>query len=94
MPKKNLKRVMAVIAVLAVLSFTLPGTVSARVSAEKFNFKKIIKTPVTLLASLFSFIPVFDNYTQPDQPENLESKNIKKIKVTGGLTSVRPSEED
>jgi len=94
MRKTNLRRVAAVIAVVAILSFALPGTVSARENAKKFNFKQIIKTPVTLLASLFSFIPVFDDYTQPDQPDNPENKNIKKIKITGGLTSVRPSEED
>lgn len=94
MPKTNLRKVAAVIAVVAVLSFALPGTVSARVNAEKFSFKQIIKTPVTLLASLFSFIPIFDDYTQPDQPDNPENNNIRKIKVTGGLTSVKPSEDD
>lgn len=94
MRKSNLRRAVAVIAVLAVLSFALPGTVSAKVSPEKFNFKRIIKTPVTLLASLFSFIPVFDDYNKSDQPDNPENNNIRKIKVTGGLTAVRPSEGD
>jgi hypothetical protein len=94
MRKSNLRRVAALIAVVAVLSFVLPGTVSAKASPEKFNFKRIIKTPVTLLASLFSFIPVFDDYNKSDQPDNPENSNIRKIKVTGGLTSVRPSEDD
>lgn len=94
MPKKNLRRVAAIIAVVAVLSFALPGTVSAKVNPEKFNFKQFIKTPVALLASLFSFIPLFDDYTQPDQPDDPENKNFRKIKVTGGLTSVKPSEDD
>jgi hypothetical protein len=94
MRKTNLRRAVAVIAVLAVLSFALPGTVSAKVSAEKFNFKRIIKNPVTLLASLFSFIPVFGEYSNADQPDNPENNNIRKIKVTGGLTAVRPSEGD
>ena len=93
MRKTNLRRAVAIIAVLAVLSFALPGTVSARASAEKFNFKRIIKTPVTLLASLFSFIPIFGEYSKADQPDNPEN-NIRKIKVTGGLTAVRPSEGD
>lgn len=94
MHKTNLRRVAAVIAVVAVLSFVLPGTVSGKVNPEKFNFRQIIKTPVTLLASLFSFIPVFDDYTNLDQPDNPENKNFRKIKVTGGLTSVKPSEDD
>jgi len=91
MSRKNLFKVTAIVVCFAILALSMPGTAQAGP-----NFKRIIRTPVSFLSSLFSFIPVLSPHQESTPPEQAdESSNInKKIRITGELVSTRIVEKD
>lgn len=91
MSRKTLFKATAIVVCFAILALSMPGTAQAGP-----NFKRIIRTPISFLSSLFSFILVLSPHqdsTPPDQAD--DSSNInKKVKTTGELVSIRISDRD
>ena len=93
MSRKTLFKATAIVVCFAILALSMPGTAQAR---PNINIKRIIRTPISFLSSLFSFIPVLSPHQDSTPPEQAEdSSNInKKIKTTGELDSIRLVEKD
>ena len=93
MSRKTLFKATAIVVCFAILALSMPGTAQA---GTQINFKRIIRTPISFLSSLFSFIPVLSPHQDSTPPEQADdSSNINKtIKTTGELDSTRLSDRD
>jgi len=93
MSRKTLFKATAIVVCFAILALSMPGTAQAR---PNINIKRIIRTPISFLSSLFSFIPILSHHQDRTRPEQADdSSNInKKIKITGELESIRISDRD
>jgi len=92
MRKKALFKVIAVATCLAILSLSAPGLFAAERPIHKFPIRNIIKTPIMFIASIISFIPIYDTGRYVISPG--VNKNVNGIKITGVLDSARPIEDD
>lgn len=95
--KKSLIKTTAFIACLAVLLLAVPCSYAAKPRVnKKVDFKQYIQKPATFVLSFFSFFPSFsliDNLSSDNNSANT-NKNIKDIKITGGLVAGIPSGGD
>jgi len=84
--KKNTIKAAAIVVCFAFLVLAFPGKTSAK---ARFDFDRFIKKPVMFMASLFSFLPIYDagKYVAEYDTETVQTGN--KIKVAGTLPSHR-----
>ncbi|RLE01742.1 MAG: hypothetical protein DRJ11_08960 [Candidatus Aminicenantes bacterium] len=90
--RKNTIKTIAIFACVAILLATVPSAFAIEKKANKFDLRTIVKKPVALIYSILSFLPVFDNSKTVVTPDN--NKYGKKIKITGLISTGRPSDED
>jgi hypothetical protein len=88
--RKRFLKVAALIACFSILTLYVPGLVGAEKSERvqaRVDFKMMFKKPALFLSYFLPFLqPLFDN-TTPATPNDQNSTNLKKIRITGGLTS-------
>jgi hypothetical protein len=95
---KTLLRATAIAVCFAFLLLSFPGVIQAKPRSSKSYFKWFEK-PIHFFSEIMTFLPI---YTLPgfspvvDNPVKgtVISKSSSKMKVTGGLSSHRPSRED
>jgi hypothetical protein len=90
MPKKTMK-VTAVIACFALLTLTVP-TLNAKPRTHKFDFNRFIKKQIAVVTSLLSFLPFVDE--ESDKAPEIKGDSKQILKITGDLSSGRPSGGD
>jgi len=91
MRKKALTKAIAVATCLAILSLSAPGLFAAERPIHKYHFN-IIKTPIMFIASIISFIPIYDTGKYVISPD--VNKKVNGIKITGGLSIDRVFDDD
>jgi hypothetical protein len=89
MPKKTMK-VAALIACFALLALSVP-TLNAKTRTDKFDFNRFIKKQVAFVTSLLSILPFIDD---SDKAPEVKNDVKQKLKITGDLSSGRPSGGD
>jgi Mg2+/citrate symporter len=91
MRKGRITKVVALVSIVAILSLSAPGLFAGE--TNKLFIRKMIKTPVVFLYSLLYFTPIYNIDKYISSPA-VQKQEVKKIKVSGLLDSVRPSDED
>jgi hypothetical protein len=90
MPKKTMK-VAALVACVALLALSVP-TLNAKPRTDKFDFNRFIKKQVAFVTSLLSILPFIDE--ESDKAPEVNNEIKEKLKITGDLSSGRPSGGD
>jgi len=96
--KKSLLKVTAIAVCFAFLLLAFPGVIEAKPRSSKYYYQNFFRKPLALFAQFMSFLPFYD-MPSLDEPQMYETKTVtkklsKKMKITGGLSSHRPSKED
>jgi hypothetical protein len=89
--KKRTIKLMAVVLAVSVTMFSLPGVLNAQPNHHRSDFIKWLEKPVTFIASLLNFVPVYNVDQTFEEPVAYEDGHFK---VTGDLNRGRPSEGD
>jgi len=92
MRKKALTKAIAVATCIAILSLSAPGLFAAERPIQKYHFKNIIMKPILFIASIISFIPIYDTGKYVISPD--VNKKVNVIKITGGLSIDRVFDDD
>jgi hypothetical protein len=96
--KKSLLKGTAIAVCFALLLLAFPNVVQAQPRNAQYFFEKFIRTPFAIFAEFMSFLPIVDMpvFQAPSQTtsKTVTRKLSKNMKVTGGLSSQRPSKED
>jgi Mg2+/citrate symporter len=91
MRKGKITKAVALVSIAAILSLSAPGLFAGETS--KLFIGKMIKSPVMFLYSLFYFTPIYNIDKYVSSPA-VNKKEVKQIKVSGGLDIDRPSRGD
>jgi hypothetical protein len=89
--KKRQLKLTAVILAVCVTMFSLPGVLNAQPGPQRSDVFKWLQKPVTFIASLLNFVPVYNVDQTFEEPTAYEDSIFK---VTGDLNKGRPSEGD
>ena len=92
--KKTLFKTAAVAACLGILLLSVPGMIQAEKIIPRKNTETFFSKPVNILFSIFPLFGSILLTAKKTEPAKDEKKDIRKIKITGGLTSDRPSDGD
>ena len=91
MRKGKTTKAVAFVSIVAILSLSAPALFAG--DMHKPFLKRLIETPVMFLYSLLYFTPIYNIDKYVSSPP-LNKQEFKKVKVSGLLDSVRPSDED
>ena len=99
--KKSLVKATAIVVCFAFLLLAFPGVIQAKPRTSMF-YHDFFRKPLAIFAEFMSFLPFYDIpfYEEPvpvpttTKRTTRSSKLSKNLKVTGGLSSPRPSKED
>ncbi len=99
---KSLLKFTAIAVCFAFLLLSFPGAIQAQPRNSRSYFQRIVLRPLALFAEFFSFLPFYDlpdveynfDYTEDVYNQPARNEIRTKMKVTGGLSSHRLSEED
>ncbi len=96
--KKSLLKATAITVCFALLLLAFPNVIQARPRTQKNFYNLFIRTPFAMIVEFMSFLPIVDMpvFQAPNQVtgKTVTRKLSKNMKVTGGLSSQRPSKED
>ena len=88
---RKASKAVALVAIVAILSLSVPGLFAAEKTRPKFNFRAFIESPYVLFSSLVSFVPLLDS---GNHAPNIDKKMNRNIMITGVIDSVRPDGGD
>lgn len=91
MRKGTIAKAVALVSIVAILSLSAPGLFAG--DMHKPFLKRLIETPVMFLYSLLYFTPIYNIDKYVSSPP-VYKQGVKKVRVSGLLDSVRPSDED
>jgi hypothetical protein len=99
MHKKPFVKIVALVALFAIILLSAPGLSSAEKKASKFDFRLLIKKPALWISSVLDmFIPIFDRgdsgTSKNTTPTTAPGNSSFKIRPLGDSLSVRPSQSD
>ena len=95
MHKKKFFKTTAIVVCFALVVLAFPGLTSAKTKAPRFDLSRFLKKPAMFVASLLSYLPIYDTGRYVDDYDvTPDVKYGKKVKVTGDLSKGRPSGGD
>lgn len=97
--KKSLIKATAIFVCFAFLLLAFPDVIQASPRTTKSFYHRIFSKPLAFFAEFMSLLPIFDFQPYYQDPQTVETRTYtnkfsKNMKVTGGLSSQRPSKED
>jgi hypothetical protein len=96
---KSLLKATAIAVCFALLLLAFPDVIQAKPRTSRHFYEKFIRTPFAMIVEFISFMPIVDFPVFQAPTDRVTNKTVsrrltKNMKVTGGLSSQRPSKED
>ena len=88
---RKASKVVALVAIAAILSLSAPGLFAAQKARPKLDFRAFIESPYALFSSLISFVPLLDS---GNHTPNVDKKLKREIMITGTADIDRASDGD